>query len=139
MAGAIGIILENGKMLLIRRGTEPYEGYWCPPGGVQKEGESLEETVGREVNEETGLEVEVVKKLGKVRGPITGKFHTLFLCSARGGSPRPSPPETTDLRWISYEELPGLPIPPFVKEFLDELDFRELESSTSSRFFTTSG
>jgi hypothetical protein len=85
------------------------------------------------------MEVEVLRELGRVRGPITGKFHTLFLCSVRGGSPQPSPPETTDARWISYEELPGLPIPPFVKEFLDELDFRELESSTSSRFFTTPG
>lgn len=132
MAGAIGIILENGKMLLIKRGTEPYEGYWCPPGGVQEEGETLEETVEREVNEETGLEVEVVKKLGKVRGPITGKFHTLFLCPAKGGSPWPSPPETTEVRWISYEKLPELPIPPFIRNFLDRLDFSELEDYTSS-------
>ncbi len=131
MAGAIGIILENGKMLLIRRGTEPYEGYWCPPGGVQEEGETLEETVEREVNEETDMEVQVLGKLGRVRGPITGKFHTLFLCSARGGSPQPSPPETTDARWISYEELPGLSIPPFIKEFLDRLELRKLEGSVS--------
>ncbi len=132
MAGAIGIILEDGKMFLIRRGTGPYENYWCPPGGVQEEGETLEETVIREVNEESGLVVEVVKELGKVRGPITGKFHTLFLCSARGGSPRSSLPETTDARWISYEELPGLPIPPFIRKFLDRLDFFELESNMSS-------
>jgi len=114
-------------VLLIERGVEPHLGYWCPPGGVQDEGEPLDETARRETREETGLDVEVVEELGKVIGPITGKPHTVFLCSATGGSPKPRPPETTDVKWVPYGELSRLLIPPFIREFMEGLDLRKLE------------
>jgi 8-oxo-dGTP diphosphatase len=139
LAGALGIILKDGRILLIMRGTEPFRGYWCPPGGVQEEGEPLEETVRREVEEETGVDVMVIRELGRVRGPITGNYHTLFLCSARGGSPRPSLPETTDVKWTGYEELLGLPIPPFIREFLEKLDLPGLERFATGRHLAPGG
>ncbi len=127
MAGALGVVLEDGCILLIRRGTEPYKGFWCIPGGVQEEGEPLDETARREVLEETGVEVAVVRELGRVRGPITGNYHTMFLCTPIGGGPTPSLPETTDVRWTPYGELRELSVPPFIAEFLETLDLRELE------------
>lgn len=127
MAGALGVVLGDEGILLIRRGTEPYRGYWCIPGGVREEDEPLDETARREVLEETGVEVSVVKELGRVRGPITGNYHTMFLCTPIGGSVTPSLPETTDVRWTPYEELRELLVPPFIAEFLETLDLRELE------------
>jgi len=127
LTGTLAIILREGEVLMIRRGVEPHLGYWCPPGGVHEEGESLEETARREAKEETGLDVEVIEKLGKVIGPITGSPHTLYLCASKGGSPKPVPPESTEVRWIPYEELPELLIPPFIRDFLDPLDLRGLE------------
>lgn len=127
MEGALGVVLGDGAILLIRRGTEPYRGYWCIPGGVQEEDEPLDETARRETLEETGVEVSVFQELGRLRGPITGNYHTMFLCAPIGGSPTPSLPETTDVRWAPYEELRELTVPPFIAEFLDTLDLRELE------------
>lgn len=90
---------------MIKRGVKPHLGYRCPPGGVRDEGESLYETSVREVKEETGLDVEVLEELGRVVGPITGNPLTAFLCTPRGGRLRPAPPETTEARWVLYDEL----------------------------------
>ena len=53
-------ILEfpNNKILLIKRGTTVFRGYWALPCGKVEAGETFEETVIREVKEETGLVVE---------------------------------------------------------------------------------
>ena len=118
---------------MIKRGVKPHPGYWCPPGGVRDEGESLDETAVREVKEETGLDVEVMETLGQVVGPITGNPFTAFLCTPRGGRLRPAPPETTEARWIPYEELSGLQVPGFMMDFLATQDLEQLERRTRSR------
>ena len=53
------VIVADGKLLLIRRGTEPSKGKWSVPGGRVEFGETLEDALKREVREETGLEIEV--------------------------------------------------------------------------------
>ena len=133
MFGAFAIILREGEILMIKRGIEPHRGYWCPPGGVRDEGESLDETAVREVKEETGLDVEVMETLGQVVGPITGNPLTVFLCTPRGGRLRPTPPETTEARWIPYEVLSGLQVPRFIMEFLATQDLEQLERRTISQ------
>src|SRR5580692_7697603 len=59
--GVGGVIIENGRALLIRRGSEPLRGEWSIPGGTLELGESLERGVARELLEETGLEVRVLE------------------------------------------------------------------------------
>lgn len=131
MFGAFAMILREGEILMIKRGIEPHLGYWCPQGGVRDEGESLDETAVREVKEETGLDVEVLEELGRVIGPITGNPLTVFLCTPRGGRLRPAPPETTEVRWIPYEELSRLQVPRFMVEFLATLDLEKMEQRAS--------
>jgi 8-oxo-dGTP diphosphatase len=60
VVGIGGVVIENGRVLLIRRGTEPLLGQWSIPGGTLELSESLQEGVARELLEETGLEVRVL-------------------------------------------------------------------------------
>src|ERR1700719_4358340 len=61
VVGVGGVIIDNGRALLIRRGSEPLRGEWSIPGGTLEVGESLQEGVARELREETGLEVRVLE------------------------------------------------------------------------------
>jgi 8-oxo-dGTP diphosphatase len=54
-AVVFGLDDEDLKVLLIRRGLEPFQGKWALPGGFVRVGESLEEAVRRELLEETGI------------------------------------------------------------------------------------
>jgi ADP-ribose pyrophosphatase YjhB (NUDIX family) len=55
------VIVDEGRVLLVRRGNEPMKGHWTLPGGLLELGESLSDGVIREVREETGLIVEPVQ------------------------------------------------------------------------------
>ena len=59
VVGVGGVLIENGRTLLIKRGSEPLLGQWSIPGGTLELGESLQEGVAREMLEETGLELSV--------------------------------------------------------------------------------
>jgi 8-oxo-dGTP diphosphatase len=63
--GVSGLIIRDGKVLLVRRGKEPFLGYWSLPGGSIEPGETPEEAVKREVLEETGLHVAVGLEAGR--------------------------------------------------------------------------
>jgi len=60
VVGIGGVVVEDGRALLIRRGSEPLRGQWSIPGGMLELGESLQAGVARELLEETGLEVRVL-------------------------------------------------------------------------------
>ena len=59
-----GVIVRDGKILLVRRGVEPSKGKWSIPGGSVEWGETLVEALKREAFEETGLEIEVGELAG---------------------------------------------------------------------------
>ena len=59
IVGVGAVIVQDGKVVLIRRRYEPLQGQWSLPGGGVEVGETLEAAVAREMLEETGLEVEV--------------------------------------------------------------------------------
>jgi 8-oxo-dGTP diphosphatase len=63
VVGVGGVVIENGRALLIRRGSEPLLGQWSIPGGTLELGESLENGVIRELKEETGLAVRIVEMI----------------------------------------------------------------------------
>src|SRR5437867_12745911 len=70
--GVGGVIVDRGRTVLIRRGTQPLLGEWSIPGGSVEIGETLEEAVRRELRAETGLEVSVLEKIELVDGNYEG-------------------------------------------------------------------
>ena len=60
VVGVGGVVIVDGRALLIRRGSEPLRGQWSIPGGMLELGESLQQGVARELLEETGLIVRVL-------------------------------------------------------------------------------
>src|SRR2546422_6737542 len=63
IVGVGGVVIEDGRALLIRRGSEPLRGEWSIPGGTLELGETLVEGCARELREETGLTVRVLEMI----------------------------------------------------------------------------
>ena len=82
---------EGGRILLIRRGSDPYEGHWALPGGFVEVGETLESAAAREAEEETGLKVEIVRLIGVYsdpdRDPRGHNVSVAYLARAQDGEP----------------------------------------------------
>jgi len=119
IVGVGGVIIEDGRALLIRRGSEPLRGEWSIPGGTLELGESLQEGVARELREETGLEVrvleliEVFDRIFPQDGPQAlvanrqPRFHFVivdYLCERIRGEPRAGS-DVTDVAFAGEDEL----------------------------------
>jgi mutator protein MutT len=91
------VIVHDGKVVLIRRRYEPLAGQWSLPGGVVEVGETLEGSVAREMQEETGLEVEVgpvIEVFDRITRDPDGRirYHFVlvdYLCRPVAGTLRP--------------------------------------------------
>jgi 8-oxo-dGTP diphosphatase len=115
VVGIGGVIIDQGRTLLIRRGSEPLLGEWSIPGGSLELGESLQEGVARELLEETGIEVRVLDLIevfdrvyredgSTKRGP---RFHFVivdYLCERLSGEPRAGS-DVTDVAFAREDEL----------------------------------
>ena len=113
--GVGAVIVQNHRVLLIRRGQPPLLGEWSLPGGVLECGETLREAVVREAREETGLVVETDEMLGVYERLIRGdearvRYHYVlidFLCHPTGGDLKAGS-DAADVRWFTRDELPAL-------------------------------
>jgi ADP-ribose pyrophosphatase YjhB (NUDIX family) len=113
-----------GRLLLVRRGTAPAAGSWSVPGGRCLPGESPAAACVREVAEETGLVVEVVRLAGTVEraAPDGGTFVIDdFVCRVVGGA-LVAGDDATDARWVTTAELAELAVVPGLLEALAEWD-----------------
>jgi ADP-ribose pyrophosphatase YjhB (NUDIX family) len=113
--GVGAVIVQNGRVLLIRRGQPPLLGEWSLPGGVLECGETLRDATVREAREETGLVVETVDMLGVYERVIHSedgrvRYHYVlidFRCRPVGGDLKAGT-DAADVRWFTREELPAL-------------------------------
>ena len=108
---AIIEFLEN-KILLVKRKTVVFKGYWALPGGRIDVAESAEEAVVREVKEETGLDIEIVKKIGEyhergVKDRIEYEYwRTCFLVKPIGGEIKRQDEEIEKIRIFDLKNIP---------------------------------
>jgi 8-oxo-dGTP diphosphatase len=100
------------KVLLIKRRTLPFKGYWALPGGRVDPGETVEQTIVREVKEETGLDVAVVRKIGEYheQGVQDGEeydyYPACFLVKKLGGEIKKQESEIEEINLFSLNKVP---------------------------------
>ena len=115
LVGVGAIIIEDSRVLLVKRAHPPLQARWSIPGGVLEIGERVREAAIREAREETGLIVEPAELLGvydRVLRHADGRvqYHYVlidFLCRLTGGELRAAS-DAAEVRWFTPEELPAL-------------------------------
>jgi NAD+ diphosphatase len=105
----IVLIEKNGLLLLAKHAYRNTNVYTCLAGFVEQ-GESIEDTVRREVREEAGIEIQNLRYVGSQSWPFPNQLMLAFRAGWKSGEPRADRKELIDLKWFSREQLP--PIPP---------------------------
>jgi 8-oxo-dGTP diphosphatase len=115
LVGVGAIIIENSRVLLVKRAHPPLQAQWSIPGGVLEVGELVREAAIREAREETGLIVEPQVLLGVYDRVLRNteqrvQYHYVlidFLCRRVGGE-LAAASDAAEVRWFTREELPLL-------------------------------
>ena len=110
LVGVGAVVVDEGRVLLVRRGREPLKGQWSLPSGMLELGESLTAGVAREVLEETGLNVEpieLIELLDRIHHEEERvRFHYViadYLCRVTGGILQAAS-DADDVRWVERAE-----------------------------------
>lgn len=101
------ILNEKREVLLIKRKNEPFKGFWALPGGFVEYGEIVEDAVLREVKEETGLDVEIIKLFNVYSDPKRDpRGHTIsivYYCKVKGGFLKGGD-DAKEAKWLKVDQ-----------------------------------
>lgn len=118
---AVGaLVIDDGKLLMIKRDREPGKGLWTVPGGRVELGEYLDQALRREVREETGLDIEVGGLAGifEVVGDDHFVIHDYAAHLTTDGQEPVVGDEVAEIRWVPLEEISDLECTPRFAETL---------------------
>jgi 8-oxo-dGTP diphosphatase len=106
-----GIVINSARVLLVQRKNDPFKGFWALPGGFVEYGETTEEAVIREFQEETGLKT-VIKKLVGVysapdRDPRGHTISVVYELDVVGGQFKAGD-DAADVNFFNIQRLPSL-------------------------------
>jgi len=134
VVGVGGVLIRDGRVLLIRRGKPPLYGRWVVPGGTVELGESLEQALVREMREETGLEVvplEILTVFDRIeRDGDQVVYHYVivdYLCRWLGGEALAAS-DALEAAWAALDDLPRYDLPQKALEVVQEA-FRKVPVS----------
>lgn len=110
--GVAGMVVRDGRVLLVRRAVDPYIGHWDLPGGFLEADETPEAALLRELEEETGLHVVAERFLGHYLHPYAEDgddddlvLSCLYLCSDDGGTAE-ARDDADAIEWFDLQALP---------------------------------
>ncbi len=119
--GAYAVLVDDDQRILLALWNEGATPAWTVPGGGLEEGETPEEAAVREVREETGYDVELIRLLGEIRFTVAARdrldgsgralegIRIVFEARIVGGELRHEVGGTTDeAAWIPIDDVPGL-------------------------------
>ena len=104
---AATVVESEGRVLFVRRLTQPGYGLWSLPGGYVDRGEVVEHAAAREVVEETGLRVEIAGLVGLFSEEGHAVVVAAYHCLGVDGEAEPGP-EASSLGYFSLDSLPPL-------------------------------
>jgi 8-oxo-dGTP diphosphatase len=136
--GVGGVVLAEGRTLLIRRAKEPLRGRWTIPGGTVELGETLTAALEREMLEETGLRVEPVEVLTVFdridREGEDVRYHYVivdYLCRLLAGEARAGS-DALEVAWAAPPDLPGFALPARAMSVIQQAFRRAAEGALAS-------
>lgn len=137
IVGVGAIIVCNGRILLEKRGNEPGKGKWSVPGGIVELGESPEQAVIREVQEETSLKVRKPKLIDVVNNVMTDEAGRIkydfviidYLVMVEGGEAEAAS-DAEELKWVPLKEVHNYSLTGSIKEFFQR-NMEKLEKLSS--------
>ncbi len=106
------IVIKDNKILLIKRSIDPEPGKWALPGGYLSWDETTEEGVIREVREETGIGVKIIKLFGVYSDPYRVKTEALqnvaivYLVEPVSNTFAAPLDEVEEVEWVSLDAIP---------------------------------
>jgi NAD+ diphosphatase len=112
IAPAVIVLVRRGDEALLARGARFPAPFYSTLAGFVEVGESLEETLAREVREEVGVEIAEPRYFGSQAWPCPHSLMVGFMARWDGGEIRPDPREIGDAAWFRVDSLP--PIPPLL-------------------------
>jgi 8-oxo-dGTP diphosphatase len=112
LLGVGAIVVQEDRILLVRRANPPLQGEWSIPGGLVEIGETIKEAVIREVREETGLEIQPMKLVEVFERILRDKdarvqYHFVlidYLCRVVSGKAQAGS-DVSELAWVMVDEL----------------------------------
>ncbi len=106
---AVIVRVERGDEILLARSPHFAPGVYSTLAGFVEPGESLEDTILREIQEEVGVTVTNLRYFGSQPWPFPHSLMIGFVARYESGEITPQEGEIEDARWFTVDDLPGLP------------------------------
>ena len=122
------VIVDEGRILLVRRKRGAYPGSWAVPAGRQRHGETMTAGVRREVQEETGLIVEVgdpvwIGDIIDQADPPAFHYAVVDFAAFVVGGELQAGDDAAEVRWVDLSEVRELDLTPTMEEMLAQLGY----------------
>ncbi len=124
-------LVRQGDCILLVRNRDVRQGeserYWSLPGGTVEPGEAIDHAAVREVKEETGLDVRLLRLVGLYSKPADGALAVTFAAEVVGGTLLESTDETTACRYFPMDQLPN-PTRAHLRQRIEDLRLGHLQA-----------